>query len=76
MPSSEMVNTDIDQNPIDKIVPLDNHPFVNFSRLFDVFRPNFVILVNRIIKELCPICSGVSGPIVPQRCERRWGSRS
>ena len=71
MPSSEMVNTDIDQNPIDNIVPLANHPCVELSRLFVVFLPNLVILLNGIIKERRPFWGGVSGPIVPQSWERR-----
>lgn len=66
-----MVNTDIDQNPIDNLVPLVNHPFVKLSRRCEVFLPNWVILLNGSLEELLPFCGSISGLIFPQKYGRR-----
>jgi len=68
--SSEMVDTDIDQNHVDNLVPFVNHPVVKRSRPCDVVLPDRVILLNGSLEEFLPFRAGVLGPIVAQ-----WGRR-
>ena len=67
MLSSARVNTDIDENHVDNLIPVVNHPVVNRSRLVKVVLPDLVILPNWSLEERLPFSLGFLRPMVVQK---------